>query len=233
MPYEPPSLQSREEWVERGPQHEQWLRTIDGRDMTWKAEDNLSSWIKSCLCLAVRLFDSAADVRAYLERRNVSARYVELATLWPRVRRQTFTGHDPGFAYGAWLLERPDLVPLLLDHTSEIVSTRAISRFWADYHRAIECLSGQAPYRRNLPPKLPGSLLLEARQLALIEALTSGDDDTEAMDAAAAEFARANRDKRLFLNAVTTINPSGLDPVRFDLAMWAIRRASGAVPRAG
>jgi hypothetical protein len=107
-----------------------------------------------------------------------------------------------------------------------VVGKSAISRFWADHHRAIECLSTGTPYRRDLPPKLYIGWVLLERQLAVIEALTNDEDPTEAYAAAEAEFVRANRDKRLLLNAVTSINPSGLDPVRFDLAIWAIREAA-------
>lgn len=222
MTYEAPSLDIRERDLDGGPRHESWLN----KGETTRAEQSLSSWIRDCLCLAVRRSGSAPEVRAYLERRNIGALFAELADLWPNVRRRSFTGDGPGFAYLAWFVERPDLVPRWLDHTSEVVGSNAISRFWADYHRAIDCLYRGAPYRRNLPSKPSGPQVLAERQMAVIEAITSGDDPSGEFAAADAEFRRANQDRRLLLNAVTTINPSAVDPVRFDLARWVLARLS-------
>jgi hypothetical protein len=225
------SLKERDQQAQTDPGHQIWLRRRDAGEIdaltaeTW-ASMNLESAIRERINLAVRLFDTADAIRSYIERHQVPAWFDEMAALWPRVRKQSFTGLDPGLAYAAWLIDRPNLVSSVLDHTSEIIGRSRTLRFWADHHRALDCLLRGTPYQRDLPDKLSGPQVLAACQLGVIEALTTGADPRQALEEAATEFARANRDKRLMLNSVVTINPSGDDPVRFDLALWAIQKAA-------
>ena len=76
--------------------------------------------------------------------------------------------------------------------------------------------------------RLQGPQKLWARHLELIQAVTVGEPVDAGVAGTRDEFERENHDRRLMLTTVTTIFPSGADPVRFALALWAILDAEAS-----
>jgi hypothetical protein len=227
VPAFPPSLDAREEAAGKALERLHGARAQSATDAALRNSAlesfDLESAISGLINLAVRRFDEPAAAAAYLAERDVPALLEQLVGGWLSREPEPFRGVHPALVYAAHLVGRRDLALPMLQHLRGDGGANQVVRFWADHHRALTCLVANAPYRPAFPEAMARRLPWVAAQLGVIEALTTEVDPAPRAAAAREAFERANRDKRRTELAVTSIHPSGVDPVRFDLAMWAIQ----------
>ena len=140
--YVPPSLESRENMAaDARAAARLWLgpKRQEAGAAFW-ASQNLYQAASMSIAVAVRRFQSAPEVREYLQRQDIADVLAKSFELWGQLPRQSFGAFDAGPAFAAFLLGRADLLSSLLERTSEVVGTGTTARLWAEYHRAIGCL---------------------------------------------------------------------------------------------
>ena len=203
----------------------------------WKAKGDVR-WELSCvgqvleglLTIAVTHHDSFEAGVAYLHGKHAEellARYHALNTQLldafladPKGARAA-VDHKVAFAHLGWSLGRYALGDAILQIACDVESAKVwpLTKFWAEYHRAMASLVSRQAYAPRPPPRLRGYEKHWEPYLRVVEALTSGADLAPALAACADSFTRRNRDKRL--NSFP-FDGDGRDPVRWEFRLPSI-----------
>jgi hypothetical protein len=223
------SSQEREQFALRSREtSEEWRRQGEfRRELT-----SLSVAVKTLLGVAVeRLPDSVAGAQ-FLDQHDVGPALVRMADLNRQLSEILHRDGKPTAGtvdnqitpvHIAWLIGDWESGRGLLSACVDEVVTRffPLTPFWAEYHRAMDCLAAGAPYESQVP-RVRGYEQYWVPYLKLVAALTSGQPITASREEIAKAFNKRNRDKRL--TDWELIDGDGKHPVRWDFREASILR---------
>ena len=190
----------------------------------------LSRAATSLLGVAVTRFDEPQSGIDYLRSRDVSAIVQRIADLNNNLYQSLIQNDGPPAAavdnritpvHIAWLIHEWDVAGRILAICTDVRVEKHFppTKFWAEYHRAIECLVSWKPYNPELP-KLRGYEKHWVPYLNLIATLTLNHELTDARKEIAESFVKRNRDKRL--TDWEMIDGDGKRPVQWDFRETSI-----------
>ncbi len=206
---------------------------------TWREKGNvrrelscLSTAVSSFLGVAVSRFAAAEDGIGYLHSHDTATVLRRVADLNDQLYRALIHSDSRPFAavdntitpvHIAWLVEEWDVANQLLDICTDptVAKFFPLTTFWAEYHRAIDCLASDKSYEPALP-KTSGYEKCWVPYLSLIADLTCNKDTSAIREEIARVFHDRNRDKRL--RDWQMIDGDGKHPVQWDFRATSILR---------
>ncbi len=205
---------------------EEWrMKSVPRMELTC-----LSSAVRSLLGVSVVLHDNPSDGIEYLIRQGVAASIQRIATLNEGLFRALHSSSSPPTAavdnnitpvHIAWLVGEWDaarsLLTICTDH--RVSEHFPLTRFWSEYHRAIDCLTSQQQYSPQVA-NLRGYERYWSYYLALISDLTHARDTAATLQEISHSFAVRNKDTRHVDHAM--IDGDGEQPVKWDFRTCSI-----------
>jgi hypothetical protein len=198
----------------------EWRRKGDAR---WELT-TLSSAVKTLLGVAVERFADAVAGTQFLQGNDVGQLLGRLAELNQGLYEVLRRDGKPSAGavdnqitpvHIAWLLGCWDSGQHLLAPCVDEVVRKffPLTAFWAEYHRALDCLAANRPYETVIP-RVRGYVQYWVPYLKLVADLTTGRPVATVRAEMAESFAKRNRDKRL--TDWEMIDGDGKHPVRWD-----------------
>jgi hypothetical protein len=185
----------------------------------------LSSVIRQFTGIAVEQFQTAAEGIAYLSANQIPTNLSRMAELNQQVYKALLRDRQPTLGavdqeiitvHVTWLLQDwpsgETLLQIALDPF--VRKFFPLTRFWAEYYRALGCLAAGEPYTPVIP-KVRGYERYWVPYLNLVADLTNRRDVTASRQVIADHFTARNRDRRLI--DWHMIDGDGKHPVRWDL----------------
>lgn len=216
-----PSPEEREQFAIRSLETAaNWRRKGDAR---WELT-TLSSAVKTLLGVAVERFADAVAGTQFLKDNEVGELLDRMADLNQGLYEALRRDDKPSAGavdnqitpvHIAWLLGCWDSGQLLLIPCMDgrIRNFSPLTPFWAEYHRAVDCLATDRPYEPVIP-RVRGYEQHWVPYLKLMADLTAGRPVAAARAEITESFTKRNRDKRL--TDWEMIDGDGNHPIRWD-----------------
>ena len=207
---------------------DEWRRNGDvRRELT-----TLSSTVKTLLSVAVERFPDPASGIKFLDDHAVGTVLVRMTELNQQLSEALYRDGKPTAGSVdnqitpvqiAWLIGNwqagQDLLATCVD---EVVSKFfPLTPFWAEYHRAMNCLAAGRSYDPRVP-RVRGYEQYWVPYLKLVADLTNGRPITTSRDEVAQSFKTRNRDNRM--TDWELLDGDGKHPVRWDFREASILR---------